>query len=74
MAITSSRLRAEVILHALCLSFHHKREQLRRSFERRKVYRNTHHELSMLTDRDLADLDISRSNIHSLASEAAYGE
>lgn len=37
-----------------------------------KVYRDTFHELSVLTDRELRDLDISRSMIRSVAYEAAY--
>lgn len=37
------------------------------------VYRRTIRELSNLSDRDLADLGLSRSMIRSLAHEAAYG-
>lgn len=40
---------------------------------KRKVYRTTVHELSALSNRDLADLGIHRSAIKSLALEAAYG-
>jgi len=37
-----------------------------------RVYRQTLNELSELSGRDLADLGISRSNIKSVAYEAAY--
>ncbi|WP_347536862.1 DUF1127 domain-containing protein [Roseovarius sp. CAU 1744] len=39
---------------------------------RRKVYRRTYRELSVLPDRSLRDLGIPRSSIKSLAMEAAY--
>ncbi|GGE47445.1 DUF1127 domain-containing protein [Actibacterium pelagium] len=38
---------------------------------KRKLYRDTYNELSELTNRELADLGISRSMIRSLALEAA---
>ncbi len=44
--------------------------------ERRKrnvLYRRTLAELSSLTDRDLADLGVHRSEVHRIAHEAAYG-
>lgn len=41
-------------------------------YARYTVYRTTLNELSELTDRDLADLDISRSMIKRIAYEAAY--
>ncbi len=40
---------------------------------RRKIYRNTRTELSALSNRDLRDLGIPRSDIERLAREAAYG-
>jgi uncharacterized protein YjiS (DUF1127 family) len=40
--------------------------------ERRKVYNQTVYELSLLSDRDLSDLGLSRSNIGQIAREAAY--
>lgn len=39
-----------------------------------KVYRSTYRELSALTDRDLSDIGIPRSNIKTLAKEAANGK
>ena len=40
---------------------------------RRSVYRQTLRELNELTDRDLSDLGMCRSNIRSVAYEAAWG-
>ncbi|WP_417249871.1 DUF1127 domain-containing protein [Celeribacter sp.] len=40
---------------------------------RYRVYRETQLELNQLTDRELADLGISRSTIPAVAHEAAYG-
>lgn len=40
--------------------------------ERRKVYMQTVKELNLLSDRDLADLGISRSAIADVAREASY--
>ncbi len=71
MEITSSQISAEVFLATLRTFFHHKGDQLRHAQARRRVYRDTLHELSRLTDRDLADLGIPRSNIRRLAREAA---
>ena len=39
-----------------------------------KIYTTTLHELSALSNRDLADLGLSRSMIKSIAAEAAYGK
>lgn len=36
-------------------------------FERERQYRSTYNELSALTDRDLADIGVSRSDIVSIA-------
>ena len=41
---------------------------------RRKVYRTTLAELDSLSNRDLADLGLSRSMLKSVALEAAYGK
>ena len=40
---------------------------------RRAIYRQTVHELNVLTNRDLADLGINREMIGRLAHEAAWG-
>ena len=46
---------------------------IRENMARRSVYRQTLRELNDLTDRDLADLGMCRSNIRSVAYEAAWG-
>lgn len=73
MAITRSSSWPDVILDAGRTFFHQKWEQMRDALTNRRVYRTTYHELSMPTDRDLADLGIPRSSIKKLALEAAYG-
>ncbi|EPX86569.1 putative small protein [Rubellimicrobium thermophilum DSM 16684] len=40
---------------------------------RHRLYRQTLNELSALSDRDLADLGLHRSQIADVAAEAAYG-
>ncbi|MEO3416115.1 DUF1127 domain-containing protein [Roseovarius sp. CAU 1744] len=72
MAIIRSQSSLAVILEAGCTFFHHTREQMRMGLVRRKVYRRTYRELSVLPDRSLRDLGIPRSSIKSLAMEAAY--
>ncbi|PUB13595.1 DUF1127 domain-containing protein [Yoonia sediminilitoris] len=41
---------------------------------KRAVYKTTREELSVLSNRDLNDLGISRSQINNIAFEAAYGK
>ncbi len=38
-----------------------------------RAYRSTVRELSALSNRDLADMDIRRADIHAIARQAAYG-
>jgi uncharacterized protein YjiS (DUF1127 family) len=47
--------------------------QIRDRWRRHRVYRETVRELGGLGERDLADLGIHRSQIRSIAAEAAYG-
>lgn len=47
---------------------------LRDALARRKVFRETLRELKGLSNRELADLGISRSMITRVATEAAYGK
>ena len=47
--------------------------RLSEAHARRKIYRRTVNELAVLTDRELADLGIGRSEIRSIAYQAAYG-
>lgn len=42
--------------------------------KRREVYRRTWRELDGLSERDLADLGIHRTQIREVAYEAAYGK
>lgn len=44
------------------------------AFNQRRVYSRTVAELNSLTDRELADLGISRLGIPDIAREAAYGK
>lgn len=46
-------------------------ERVREARKARDVYLQTYNELSVLSDRDLADLGISRASIGSVAREAA---
>ncbi|MBF9031854.1 DUF1127 domain-containing protein [Rhodobacterales bacterium HKCCE3408] len=46
----------------------------REQFAAYSVYRRTEAELRGLSDRELADLGISRSMISSIAAQAAFGE
>ena len=49
-------------------------EALRNAVMRRKLYTRTLDELRSLSDRDLADLGLSRAMIAEVAREAAYGK
>lgn len=48
--------------------------QLKVMIARRAVYNQTVRELGVLTDRELADLGLSRFDIPAVAREAAYGK
>jgi uncharacterized protein YjiS (DUF1127 family) len=72
MAITRSNSWLDVVLDAGRTIFHQRRDQMRQVLAKRKVYRATLFELSVLSDRDLGDLGIPRSSIKRLAMEAAY--
>ncbi|MEZ5796422.1 MAG: DUF1127 domain-containing protein [Paracoccaceae bacterium] len=47
---------------------------LKAAIAQRRVYARTMSELTQLTDRELADLGISRFTIPQVAHEAAYGK
>ena len=49
------------------------RAELAEKISARRVYRTTVRELSELTNRELADLGLSRGTIRAVAYEAAYG-
>ncbi|WP_240335555.1 DUF1127 domain-containing protein [Pseudotabrizicola algicola] len=42
--------------------------------ERRAVYLQTLNELSAMSDRDLADINVARVSIEDIARQAAYGK
>jgi len=71
MAITRSTSWLDVVLDAGRTIFHQKCDQMQKTVARRRVYRSTYHELSVLSDRSLRDLGIPRSSIKGLAKEAA---
>ena len=50
------------------------RHALREEQRRRRLYTRTQAELASLSDRDLADIGISRLQIRDIAREAAYGD
>jgi uncharacterized protein YjiS (DUF1127 family) len=49
-------------------------KNVRERFEQYQVYRTTLRELSALSGRELADLGMHRSQIRSIALDAAYGK
>lgn len=48
-------------------------EQLTTAFYQYRNYRKTFKELSRMTDRELADIGITRYDIDTIAREYAYG-
>lgn len=50
------------------------RADLTEAWRAHRVYRQTLNELQALSDRELADLGLSRSALRSVALEAAYGK
>ena len=53
--------------------FAHLIDELRDALARRKIMRATYNELATLSTRELDDLGINRTQIRSIAYEAAYG-
>lgn len=47
--------------------------EFRLALNRRAVYRQTFNELTALSDRELNDLGLDRSELRSIALDAAYG-
>lgn len=62
---TGSRLDGGI--RSLVNAMRHRRAQ-------RRIYRDTYSELSRMSERDLADIGISRLSIDEFARRAAYGE
>lgn len=73
MTVTRSNSGLDVVLDAGRSIFHQMRDRIRQALAKRRVYRTTFFELAALTDRELRDLGITRSNIKRLALEAAHG-
>lgn len=71
MAITRSISGLDVVFDAGRTFFQQKLDRVREAQAKRKAYRTTFHELSVLSDRNLRDLGIPRSNIKRRALEAA---
>ena len=70
MAYVNSRSSSASIADRFAAFFKISKEAL----ERRRVYLRTVAELTNLSDRDLADLGLSRTNINAIAHEAAYSK
>jgi uncharacterized protein YjiS (DUF1127 family) len=47
--------------------------RLRQSFGDYRAYRATYDELNALSDRELADLDLSRLDVRHIARDSVYG-
>lgn len=73
MAITRSIYGLDAVSDAARTIFHQKWDAFLQTLERRRIYRTTRGELAILSDRELRDLGIPRSNIKRLALEAANG-
>ncbi len=73
MALTRSSSGLDVVFEACRTFFNQRLDTMRKAQDKRRVYRATCYELSVLSDRDLTDLGIPRSNIKKLALEAVYG-
>lgn len=71
MATTQSTNGLELFLEAGRTWIQQWLDDARHARARREVYRATHHALSSLSDRELADLGIFRCDIGQLARQAA---
>ena len=69
VAQTHNAAAASGLIGRLMVAIQHMQENR----ARRVIYRQTVRELNALTNRDLADLGISRAMISRLAHEAAWG-
>ncbi|MBF9037198.1 DUF1127 domain-containing protein [Rhodobacterales bacterium LSUCC0246] len=63
--------------HAPSLSFFERLGEIKcyltAAIKASRVYQRTFDELNSLSDRELADLGVARSNLRNIALEAAYG-
>lgn len=71
MAITSSNSPFYVLLDAGRTILHQKLGEMKKAQARRNRFHETYAELMAMSDRNLKDLGISRSEIQRLAMEAA---
>ena len=62
------------LVERITASFKAQRAQSAARAKQNRVYRETLHELQSLSNRDLADIGIHRSQIEGLAHDAAYGK
>ena len=60
------------IAHNITPSSHGFFGNIRKSFAQYRTYRSTYDELDRLTERELADLGLTRGMIRSVAYQAAY--
>ena len=74
MAISRNNARLPAVPGDLRSRFKHLLFVVQQASKRRSIYRATVCELNSLTNRDLADLGISRSHIRRLALEASQQE
>lgn len=74
IAISSNNARLQAVLDDLRSGFKRFLLVAQQANKRRSIYRTTVCELNSLTNRDLADLGISRSHIRRLALEASQKE
>lgn len=65
---------ARVARNGLADRFATLNETIRTALRQRRLYAQAVRELSSLSDRELADLGISRLSIADIAREAAYGK
>jgi len=74
MNITKRIDAQEFVLEAGRSFFSQMQNDIQCGLAKQKIYRQTYGELSRLTDRELADIGMHRSNIKSIALEAANGK
>lgn len=72
MVTNSVHWRSAALFEAVCLNFRQFFNRVRAAHARRQTYLNTAFELGRLSDRNLKDLGISRSEINRLAREVSY--
>jgi len=73
MAMTQEITTKSSILDTWRTSYLRKRDAMKQMLARRRLYLDTYAELAAMSDRDLADLGFSRSEIGRIAKEAAHG-